>query len=161
MALACVFRVLWTVLAACCPQTRANAPPSSCGMNWQFGAEAEAARAICSSPRRLCSGAPELARPLCACARACARACAVALRLLCAPYHPAGQAYRASGHAPVLLTLTAPRAFTSVCSCPHTSTIKEALPDGLRCSSETGNLIMECCMEFLRMVSDEVCNVCV
>jgi hypothetical protein len=35
-------------------------------------------------------------------------------------------------------------------------TIREKLPDGLRCSTETGNLVMECCMEFLRMVSDEV-----
>ena len=34
--------------------------------------------------------------------------------------------------------------------------IKDALPDGLRCSSETGNLVMECCMELLKMVCDEV-----
>ena len=37
--------------------------------------------------------------------------------------------------------------------------MKEALPKGLRCSSEAGNLVMECCMEFLRMVSDEVAYV--
>uniref|UniRef100_A0A7S0HCW9 Transcription factor CBF/NF-Y/archaeal histone domain-containing protein n=1 Tax=Hanusia phi TaxID=3032 RepID=A0A7S0HCW9_9CRYP len=39
-------------------------------------------------------------------------------------------------------------------------TIKEVLPEGYRCSSETGNLIMECCMEFMRMISDETSQLC-
>ncbi|EKX42279.1 hypothetical protein GUITHDRAFT_73993 [Guillardia theta CCMP2712] len=39
-------------------------------------------------------------------------------------------------------------------------TIKDVLPEGYRCSSETGNLIMECCMEFMRMISDETSQLC-
>jgi len=38
--------------------------------------------------------------------------------------------------------------------------IREALPDDVKCTAETQKLILQCCMEFLQLVSSEANDVC-
>jgi len=38
--------------------------------------------------------------------------------------------------------------------------IKEMLPDDVRCSNDTRDLILECCVEFIHLVSSEANEVC-
>ncbi|VDC06890.1 unnamed protein product [Peniophora sp. CBMAI 1063] len=38
--------------------------------------------------------------------------------------------------------------------------ISELLPDGLACSKETRDLIIECCVEFIHLVSSEANEIC-
>eukprot|EP00741_Cyanophora_paradoxa_P009632 tig00001542_g9330.t1 len=38
--------------------------------------------------------------------------------------------------------------------------IKELLPEDMRCSNETRDLVLECCTEFIHMISSEAQEVC-
>eukprot|EP00282_Hemiselmis_andersenii_P001302 CAMPEP_0114113860 /NCGR_PEP_ID=MMETSP0043_2-20121206/3135_1 /TAXON_ID=464988 /ORGANISM="Hemiselmis andersenii, Strain CCMP644" /LENGTH=116 /DNA_ID=CAMNT_0001206033 /DNA_START=156 /DNA_END=502 /DNA_ORIENTATION=- len=38
--------------------------------------------------------------------------------------------------------------------------IKDIMPKGMRCSTETGTLVLNCCNEFVRMLSDEANVLC-
>eukprot|EP00698_Gefionella_okellyi_P005106 TRINITY_DN14687_c0_g1_i1.p1 TRINITY_DN14687_c0_g1~~TRINITY_DN14687_c0_g1_i1.p1 ORF type:complete len:143 (-),score=30.84 TRINITY_DN14687_c0_g1_i1:518-946(-) len=38
--------------------------------------------------------------------------------------------------------------------------IKEMLPEDMRCANETRDLLLECCVEFIHMVSSEASTIC-